>query len=188
VLAFFAALLAAAPSAVSASPAPATDAPAPEAASSDEILESAVPWWEKITVTVNDKGEQASCRYETSAAGSKACDQAMAESILTSGKGSTGITRKVTFERRFSPGAASLDAGKLAPGDLLLGRSVMYLTIDAKGAIDSCKVVSPAGDAPPAYGCDDVKKEQFRAVAGASAVPRQAFLTVLSYGHEENVA
>jgi len=64
----------------------------------------------------------------------------------------------------------------------------MYLTIDAKGAIDSCKVVSTAGDAPPAYGCDDVKKEQFRAVAGASAVPRQAFLTVLSYGHEENVA
>ena len=74
------------------------------------------------------------------------------------GKGSHGQFKKVTFERRFSPGAAQLDAGKLQPGDMLLGRQVMFLTIDAKGAIQSCKVVASSGDAPPDYGCDEAEE------------------------------
>ena len=142
-LAFFAALMAAAPSPTPA-PAPAT-APAP----AEAPLESATPWWEKITVTVDDKGTQQSCRYETSAAGSAECDKEIADSIRP-GKGIQGQFKKVTFERRFSPGG-QLDAGKLQPGDMLLGRQVMFLTIDAKGAIQSCKVVASSGDAPPDY-------------------------------------
>jgi len=114
VLAFFAALMAAAPSPTPA-PAPAT-APAP----AEAPLESATPWWEKITVTVDDKGTQQSCRYETSAAGSAECDKEIADSIRP-GKGIQGQFKKVTFERRFSPGG-QLDAGKLQPGDMLLGR------------------------------------------------------------------
>jgi len=188
VLAFFAALLAAAPSPppVSAAPEPAAPlASAAEAATG--VLEAALPWWEKITVTVDDKGTQQSCRYETSDAGSAACDKAMAESISPGGKGTQGIFKKVTFERRFSPGG-QLDAGKLQPGDMLLGRQVMFLTIDAKGAIASCKVVATAGDAPPDYGCEEARKEQFRAEANADGTARQAFMTVLAYGHTESIA
>lgn len=151
-------------------------------------LETAAPWWEKITVTVDDKGKQQSCRYETSAAGAAACDQAMAASIDTGGKGSQGLFQKVTFERRFSPGAAQLDAGKLSPGDTLLGRQVMYLTIDGAGAIASCKVVATSGDVPPDYGCAEAKKEQFKADAGAANGARQAFMTVMAYGHSERLA
>jgi hypothetical protein len=196
VLAFFAALLAAAPAPAS----PVTEAPetavvpkigsaeAQEpAAKSDPPLETAAPWWERITVTVNDQGQQASCRYETSAAGAKACDKDMADSIQTSGKGTAGLYKKVTFERRFSPGGKP-DAGKLQPGDLLLGRSVMFLTIDAKGAITSCKTVSTSGDSAPSYGCDEIKQEQFRAEASAGSATRQAFMTVMAYGHQETVA
>ena len=161
----------------------ATEAIVPESA----VLESSVPWWEKITVTVDDKGTQQSCRYETSDAGSAACDKAMAESISPGGKGTQGIFKKVTFERRFSPGG-QLDAGKLQPGDMLLGRQVMFLTIDAKGAIASCKVVATAGDAPPDYGCEEARKEQFRAEANADGTARQAFMTVLAYGHTESIA
>jgi hypothetical protein len=194
VLAFLAALLAAAPTpspppaeaAPATAPATAEVPPIESAAAKSEPLETAAPWWEKITVTVNDQGQQASCRYETSAAGATACDKAMADSIQTSGKGTAGVFKKVTFERRFSPGGRP-DAGKLAPGDLLLGRAVMYLTIDAKGAIASCKTVSTAGDSAPSYGCDEIKQEQFRAEASASSAPRQAFMTVSAYGHLEQM-
>jgi len=197
VLAFFAALLAAAHSPTPApaasqppttppasAPEPATQAPA-TAASDSDVLESAAPWWEKITVTVDDKGTQQSCRYETSTAGSAACDKEIADSIRP-GKGMQGQFKKVTFERRFSPGGR-LDAGKLQPGDMLLGRQVMFLTIDANGAIQSCKVVATSGDAPPDYGCEEARKEQFKAEASAGA-ERQAFMTVLAYGHLESIA
>lgn len=162
--------------------------PAPAPATETPPLEAASPWWEKITVTVDDKGQQASCRYETSVAGDVACDPAMADSIKAGGKGPQGVFQKVTFERRFSPGA-TLDAGKLAPGDTLLGRQVMFLTIDAKGAIASCKVVSSSGEVPPDYGCAEARKEQFKAEADAGpGASRQAFLTVLAYGHSEEIA
>ena len=194
-LAFFAALLAAAPAAATpapvtpatATPAPATPAAAASAAPAAEALESAIPWWERITVTVDDKGQQQSCRYETSAAGAAACDKAVADSIKASGDGRAGLFSKVTFERRFSPGGR-LDAGKLQPGDTLLGRQVMYLTIDAKGAIGSCKIVASAGQVPPDYGCEQARKEQFKAAGGAAGSSRQAFLTVLAYGHSESIA
>lgn len=150
-------------------------------------LETAAPWWEKITVTVDDQGEQQSCRYETSAAGAQACEPAMAASIGTSGKGAAGLYKKVTFERRFSPGGR-LDAGTLQPGDTLLGRQVMYLTIDAAGAISTCKVVETSGEARPDYGCDEAKKEKFSAGGDAAAAARQAFMTVLAYGHTEQIA
>ena len=186
-LAFFAALLAAAPSPILAAPVD----PAQPLASSDssDILESAVPWWERITVTVDDKGEQQSCRYETSASqkGGETCGKAMAASVSSSGKGPSGLFTKLTFERRFSPGGR-LDAGKLQPGDTLLGRQVLFLTIDAKGSIASCKIVATAGDAKPDHDCDKARKEQFRAPASPAPAARQAFMNVLAYGHTERVA
>lgn len=188
-LAFLAAALAAfAPSPAPASPAtepPTTKAPADESA----ILESSVAWWERITVTVDDKGKQQSCKYEISLSPSsaEACDQEIAASVKAGRDGRFGVYSKVTFERRFSPGGR-LDAGRLQPGDTLLGRQVMFLTFDAKGAIESCKVVASSGDARPDYDCDEAKKEQFRAQASADPAARQAFMTVLAYGHEEHIA
>lgn len=152
-------------------------------------LETSTPWWERITVTVDDKGEQQSCRYETSssAAGGEACGEAMASTLPSAGKTATGLYSKLTFERRFSPGAR-LDSGKLQPGDTLIGRQVMFLTFDAKGAISGCHVVAVSGDAPTEYGCDQAKKEQFRVPAGAAPTPHQAFMTILAYGHTEHLA
>jgi hypothetical protein len=165
--------------------------PAPDpAVDKTTMLESAIPWWERITVTVDPKGEQRSCRYEKSVSPSAAaaCDQAVAASIKAGGQGgAAGLYSKLVFERRFSPGGR-LDAGKLSPGDKLLGRQVMYLTFDAKGAITSCKVVEASGDGKPDYGCEQVRKEQFRALADADPAARQAFMTVLAYGHTEYVA
>ena len=60
--------------------------------------------------------------------------------------------------------------------------------VDAKGAIQSCKVVASSGDAPPDYGCNEAKQEQFKAEANADATDRQAFMTVLAYGHLEQIA
>jgi len=187
VLAFLAAALAAAPSPTPALPSPAPASPtAQPSAPESPVLEAAVPWWERITVTVDDKGTQQSCRYETSAAGAAACDKEMADSIKVNGGGS-GVFKKVTFERRFSPGGR-LDAGKLRPGDTLIGRQVMYLTFDESGAISSCKVVAFAGESAPDYGCEQAKKEQFRVQASTDPTARQAFMTVLAYGHTESIA
>ena len=64
----------------------------------------------------------------------------------------------------------------------------MFLTIDAKGSIASCQVVSTSGDAPPGYSCDDARKEQFKAPEAADAPARQVFMTIVAYGHTESVA
>ena len=91
------------------------------------------------------------------------------------------------FERRFSPGA-KLDNGRLQTGDELLGQQVMFLTIDADGSIQSCRVVGTSGDMVPAYGCTEAKSEQFRAEAAAAAdTPRQAFMTIRVFGHQEQI-
>ena len=154
------------------------------------ILEPAMPWWERISVTFDDKGAQQSCMYQSSLSpsGAEACDDGMAASLnARGGKGQTGVYSKLTFERRFSP--ITPDTGRLQPGDQLLGRQVMYLTISPEGSIDSCKVVSTSGDMPPEYDCEEVKSEQFRAQASASSArPRQAFMTILAYGHKEQIA
>lgn len=180
-----AALAASAPSA-SPPPAPSDTAPSSPTAKTD-ILESATPWWERISVTLDDKGKQKSCRYETSSSSkAEACDKAMAESLPTTGKGQSGVFSKLTFERRFSPNGR-VDGGKLQPGDTLLGRQVIFMTFDEKGGVNSCHVVATAGDNPPAYDCDAARKEQFRAPASARPDQRQAFMTILAYGHREQV-
>lgn len=152
-------------------------------------LETSVPWWERITVTVDDKGKQQSCQYQLSLvpAGAKDCDEAMAASVAAGGTGRTGAFSKLTYERRFSPGS-ELDDGKLETGDKLLGRQVMFLTFDPKGSIESCHVVAKTGDMAFQYGCDEARQEQFRASASGDPAPRQAFMTVLAYGHTERIA
>ena len=160
-----------------------------EPADDSDALDSSVAWWERITVTVDDKGKQHSCRYEASLSGegAKACDKAMAASVEAGKAGQAGVLSKVTFERRFSPGSR-VDSGKLHPGDTLLGRQVMFLTFDEAGAVSSCKVVAVSGDAPPTYNCDEARKEQFRALASTgSGAARQAFMTILAYGHTEEI-
>jgi hypothetical protein len=155
------------------------------------VLEASTPWWERITVTVDDKGAQQSCKYQSSLSlsGPEACDEDTAASIPARGaKSGAGVFSKLTFERRFSPGA-KLDSGRLQAGDQLLGQQVMFLTIGADGSIASCRVVGTSGDMLPAYGCEQAKSEQFRAEASApSGTPRQAFMTVLVYGHQEQIA
>ena len=153
------------------------------------ILEASMPWWERITVTVDDKGKQQACRYEASLsrAGEKACDERMAASVAPGRQSASGRYSKVTFERRFSPGS-QLDSGRLQPGDQLLGRQVMFLTIDTEGSIESCDVVATSGEMAFQYDCDEARKEHFRAQASAGPGARQAFMTVLAYGHSEHIA
>lgn len=158
------------------------------ASTSSAILETSVPWWERVTVTVDDKGKQQSCQYQVSLqpSGARRCDAAMAASLPT-GRGESGRFAKMTFERRFSPGR-QIDSGQLQPGDELLGRKVLFLTFSEEGAIESCKVVAATGDMEFAYNCEEARKEQFRAQASAGPGQRQAFLTVLAYGHTEHIA
>lgn len=155
------------------------------------LLEASMPWWERITVTVDDKGAQQSCQYHSSLSptGAEACDDDMAASVKPrAAQGRIGVYSKLTFERRFSPGA-KLDSGRLQTGDKLLGQQVMFLTIGADGSIDSCRVVGTSGDMLPAYGCEEAKSEQFRAQPSPpSEAPRQAFMTIMVYGHQEQIA
>jgi hypothetical protein len=160
------------------------------ASTSAPLLESSVPWFERIEVTFDDKGAQQSCKYRFSLSGDAAedCGKDMAESIgPRSAKTQLGELSKLTFERRFSPGG-KLDSGKLQPGDKLLGQQVLFLTIDAAGDIGSCKVLATSGDLLPSYDCDQAKTEKFKAQASATRdAPRQAFMTVLVYGHVEQI-
>ena len=154
------------------------------------LLESSVPWFERITVTVDDQGKQRACRYQSSLmlGGPKPCDESMASTVPATAKAGTGVYSKLTFERRFSP-APKLDSGRLGTGDKLLAQQVLFLTINADGSIAACRVVGRAGDMMPAYGCDEARTEQFRVPASTSSTAiREAFMTIFVYGHQEHFA
>jgi hypothetical protein len=156
-------------------------------------LTSNAPWWEKVTVTVTDDGKARSCQYESSLGAGKAQDcsvvgsQAAATKTSSSAAGKDQYTR-ITFERRFSPGAKP-SAPALQPGELLLGGQVMALAIVGKGAVEHCQVVAPTGSVTPQYGCDEASAEKFEASATSvkTAAAREGFMTILVYGHSEHV-
>ena len=165
----------------------ATSTPAPAA---PPMLEASVPWWERITVTVDDKGTQQSCKYQSSlsAKGAETCDKDMASSVASPKSEGSGAFSKLTFERRFSPGG-KLDNLRLETGDKLLGQQVMFLTIAADGSIQSCRIVGTSGDMLPSYGCEEAKSEQFRVRGSApTEAPHQAFMTIRVFGHQEQIA
>lgn len=182
------ALVAASTQSIAATPPSSTRAEAKAAAT--PALSSTAPWWEKVTVTLAGDGKSNSCKYETSLApaAAKDCDVVGDAKSLGAGAPSAKdqLTR-LTFERRFDPGAMPVDA-VLQTGDTLLGRQVMSLAIDAAGKVKGCRVVAASGDVTPAYGCADARAEQFEASAVTGAgEPRTGYMTVLVYGHEEHV-
>jgi len=159
-------------------------------AKADPALSSTAPWWEKVTVTIAGDGKSNSCKYETSVSpdASKDCDVVGdAKSLGAGGPTAKNEFTRLTFERRFNPGAMPVDAA-LQTGDTLLGRQVMSLAIDAAGKVSGCHVVATSGDVTPAYGCDDAKGEHFEASAVRTRnEARVGYMTVLVYGHEEHV-
>lgn len=164
------------------------------AAPSDTLVSNA-PWWEKVTVTIAGDGEPSACQYQASHGGGAAseCEVTEAPSSSALSKAATSPTgandqlTKITFERRFIPGITQPAQLNLEPGDTLLGGQVMAIAIDEGGAVKGCKVVARAGSVTPDYGCDEAAAEKFQASAGQSAAP-QGFITILVYGHQENVA
>jgi hypothetical protein len=163
-------------------------------AHSPATLTSTVPWWERVTVTVSDDGQTHSCRYESSLRPQNGRDCAVSGpaasmSRTASSPGAKDQVTRITFERRFSPGAVP-DNSALQPGETLLGSSVMALAIDGAGAVKGCKVVSTAGSLPPQYGCDEASGERFDASVRSTHTPvpaRAGYMTVLVYGHSEHV-
>jgi hypothetical protein len=157
-------------------------------------LTSSVPWWERVTVTVSDDGNTSSCRYESSLKpqGSKSCDVVGSDGMTAKSAAASGAKdqyTRITFERRFSPGAKpNMDA--LQPGEILLGGQMLALAIDARGAVKGCKVVQRSGSLPPQYGCHEAATEKFEASASnlhATDPAREGYMTVLVYGHSEHV-
>ncbi len=186
-LSLIAAALAVAAPAPAATPSPApTPTPAPAPA-----LDASTPWWEKITKIIDGNGKERSCKYETSLLprSSEGCEVEAAGRTGTRGVTARGgLTSKLIFERRFSPGARP-DSGRLEPGDTLLTRHVMFLTIDPAGSVQSCRVVAAVGDMASDYGCKEAKAERFQTGSSETATAtRQAFMTVLVYGHTEQIA
>ena len=157
------------------------------ATSSPDTL-STTPWWEKITITYGDDGSHRSCNYETSRsfAGADACDESATVSAAKATTGSAGVQTKITFERSFTPGAMP-NIRDMEPGDAMLGGLVMMVAIDRNGSVRGCSVVAETGDAKPEYGCEQVRAERFQASLGAEQDSQLGTLTVLVYGHKEEV-
>jgi hypothetical protein len=163
------------------------------AGDSTETLASNAPWWERVTVTVNDDGQTQSCLYETSRLPNSAKDcsvvgaTAQRASMSSENVGSKDEVTRITFERRFSP-TTKPDLSALQTGDMLLSGQVMALAIDAKGAVKGCKVIETSGSVASQYGCSDAAAEKFEAsAAGPRSGPREAYLAVRVYGHSEHV-
>jgi hypothetical protein len=165
-------------------------AAAPASSSPPSTLVSASPWWEKVTVTIGGDGKPEACRYETSLspASSEDCDVSSDQAALAShASGPTGELTRITFERRFDPGAAPAKPN-LRTGDTLLGGQMMALAIDAKGAVKNCRIVAASGAMRPEYSCDDASAEKFQAsLSGAHPAEREGYMTILVYGHSEHM-
>ena len=146
-------------------------------------------WWEKITVTYDSSGSQRSCSYETSfTGGPEGCDDLKIDAGLAKTAAGGAIQTKITFERRFTPGAAP-DFQKLDAGDTLLGGHVMMVAVGRDGAVRGCSIIAASRGATPDYGCDEVRAERFQASTREARDESQVgFLTVLVYGHQEDVA
>jgi hypothetical protein len=112
-----------------------------------------------------------------------------ATATKASASGSKDEFTRITFERRFSPGAKP-EMAKLEPGEVLLGGQMMALAIDGAGAVKHCRIVATSGSVTPQYGCDEATAERFEASAGsarARAEAREGYMTILVYGHSEHV-
>lgn len=175
--------------------APSVQPPATQSSAGDstETLASNTPWWERVTVTVNDDGQTQSCLYETSRLPKAAKDcsvvgaTAQPASMSSENAGSKDEVTRITFERRFSP-TTKPDLSALQTGDMLLSGQVMALAIDASGAVKGCKVIETSGSVASQYGCSDAAAEKFEAsAAGTRSGPREAYLAVRVYGHSEHV-
>ena len=153
-----------------------------------DTLSSSAPWWEKVTVTIAGDGKPQSCRYESSLRpdSAKDCDVTGSQAGLGKESGTKSDFTRITFERRFTPGAISGGAD-VQPGDTLLGRQVMALAIDGNGAVSGCKIVATSGDMTPDYGCKEAASEKFEASARAIGTAREGVMTILVYGHDEHV-
>jgi hypothetical protein len=159
-------------------------------ADSTSALKSNSAWWEKVTVTLDGNGNPEACRYETSLdpAAAQSCDVDSGQAaVATKASSSKGELTRITFERRFDPGAARPKAG-LATGDTLLGGQMMALAIDPHGSVKGCRIVAASGSMRPEYSCDDATAERFQAsVGGAQKPEREGFMTILVYGHSEHM-
>jgi hypothetical protein len=151
------------------------------------------PWWERVTVTISGDGKSHSCKFESSLkpTGAQTCDVVGDQAAFATSSSSAGAKAeytRITFERRFKPGAQP-DKGDLQPGETLLGGQVMALGIDPRGDVKSCKVISQSGSMRPEYGCAEATTEHFEASAGneRTAAQREGFLTIVVYGHSEHV-
>lgn len=155
-------------------------------------LLSSSPWWEKVTVTIAGNGQAEGCQFESSLKpqAAKSCQvdggaKASLSSASSSNAGSKDELTRITFERRFSPGAQP-DLGKLQAGDTLIGGQVLALAIGADGQVKGCRVVAEGGSMRPQYGCDEATAERFQASAPRNA-DREGYMAVLVYGHSEHV-
>jgi hypothetical protein len=159
-------------------------------ASTTSTLVSTAPWWEKITVTLGGDGKAEACTYETSLkTTADDCDVASSEAAMVSkASENKGEVTRITFERRFTPGAPPAKPN-LETGDTLLGGEMMALAIDDRGAVKDCRVVSASGAMKPEYSCDDAQAERFQAsMGGARKEPqREGYMTILVYGHSEHM-
>jgi hypothetical protein len=159
-------------------------------ASASDALVSSTPWWERITVTIAGDGQSHSCRFESSLdpTAAKDCDVVGSEAAaMPGGSGAKDQYTRISFERRFTPGAQPA-SGDLQLGDTLLGRQVMALAIDAGGAVKGCKILAASGVMTPDYGCKEASAERFQASAAkASDSAREGTMTILVYGHAEHV-
>ena len=161
-------------------------------ASAPTALVSQSPWWEKITVVVNDDGDAQSCTYESSLrnAPTDAC-QVVADTPsvnAASAGGSPDEFTRITFERRFTPSGTQPQRQDLHPGDTLLGGQILALAIDGAGSVNSCKVVAASGEMTPDYGCNEATKERFETSHASGSDAQVSFMTIMVYGHNEHVA
>lgn len=157
-------------------------------AASDALVSNS-PWWEKVTVTVSNDGKPRSCTFQSSLrpTSQESCQVDSDQTALGDSSGAKDQYTRITFERRFRPGATP-EAAADRPGETFLGGQMLALAIDSAGGVKGCKVVATSGSMTPDYGCAQATAERFEASAGQEKMSaRSGYMTILVYGHAEHM-
>ena len=146
------------------------------------------PWYTRIALTFGHDGRPEACRFEAGGGlaptpQSVACPTEALPMALHDHLPLPDGTLILAIETRFTPGPAV--PLTLRDGDVLMGRAVAGISVDATGHVQSCELLEASGDRAPLDLCKGPLGATYQPRAGSDGKPAPftATMSATMYAH-----
>jgi len=146
------------------------------------------PWYTRITLTFRHDGRPDDCRFEAGGGvaptpQSVSCPSQALPMVLRNHPPLPDGTSMLVTETRFTPGPAV--PLTLRDGDVLIGRAVAGISVDATGHVQSCELLEAKGDRAPLDLCKGPLGATYQPRAGSDGKPAPftATMSATMYAH-----